>query len=107
MANEINSVCDIFPGFMHTNLPEYIVDVELTIRMVQGIYIYHKNHTAESTIITPWSKSATPFPYLRKKIKAFKEHSKGQMTLTWVPLVSTLTKTPRIPRKCTPVKART
>ena len=65
------------------------------------------DHTAESTIFTPWSKSVTPFPSLRKKIKAFKEDSKGQTTLTWVPLVSTPRKPPRNPRKCTPGKVRT
>ena len=84
-----------------------MVDIELTIRTVQGMYIYHKDHTAESTIFTPWSKSVTPLPSLRKKIKAFKEDCQGQTTLTWVPLVSTPTKPPRIPRKHTPGKVRT
>ena len=74
MARETNPVCNFFFGFMHTNLP---TDMELTIRMVQGIYIYCKDHTAESTIFTPWSKSVTPFPSLRKKIKASKEDSNG------------------------------
>ena len=107
MAREINPVCDFFFGFMHTNVPTDTVDVELNIRMVQGIYIYHKDHTAESTIFTPWSKRVTPFSSLRKKIKAFKEDSKGQMALAWVALVSTLTKPPRNPRKHAPDKART
>ena len=84
MAREINLVCDFFFSFMHTNLPSDMVDVELTIRMVQGIYIYCKDHTAESTIFTPWSKSVTPFPFLRKKIKAFKEDSRVQSALTWM-----------------------
>ena len=92
---------------MHRNLPADTVDMELTIRMVQGIYIYHKDHMAESTIFTPWSKSVTPFSSLRKKIKAFKEDSRGQLTLTWMPLVSTPTMPPRNPRKCAPGKART
>ena len=78
-----------------------------TIRMVQGIYIHHKDHIVEFTIFTPWSKSVTPFPSLRKKLKAFKEDSKRQMTLTWVPLVSTPTTPPRNPRKHAPGKART
>ena len=51
MAREINLVCNFF-GFMHTNLPADTVDVELTIRMVQGIYIYCKDHTAKSTMFT-------------------------------------------------------
>ena len=71
--------------------------MELTIRMVQGIYKYQKDHTAESTIFTPWSKRVTPFPSLRKKIKAFKEDSRGQMTLTWMPLVCTQQSLPETP----------
>ena len=104
MAREINLVCNFFFGFMCTNLP---IDMELTIRMVQGIYIYHKDHTAESAIFTLWSKSVTPFTYLRKKIKVFKEDSMGHMTPTWMPLVNTPTKPPRNPRKHAPGKVRT
>ena len=38
------------------------VDIELTVLMVKGIYMYRKDHTAESTTLTPWSKKVTPFP---------------------------------------------
>ena len=107
MAREINLVGDLFLGLMHTNLPTDKVDVELTIRMVQRIYIYHKDHTAKSTICTPWSKSVTPFPSLRKKIKAFKEDSRGHSTPAWMPLVNTQTKPPRNPRKYVSGKVRT
>ena len=107
MAREINPVCDFFFGFMHTNLPTDTVDVELTIRMVQGIYIYHKNHMAKSTIFTLWSKSVTPFPSLRKRIKAFKEDSRGQSTSNWMPLVSTPIKPPRNPKRHALGKTRT
>ena len=77
MAREINLVCDFLFGFMCTNLFTDMVDVELTIMMVQGIYIYHKDHMAESTIFTLWSKSVTPFPSLRSKVKAFEEDTRG------------------------------
>ena len=77
------------------------------IRMVQGIYIYCKDHMAKSTIFVLWSKNVTPFPSLRKKIKACKEDSRGQSTLTWMPLVSAPTKPTRNPRKHAPGKART
>ena len=107
MVREINPVCDFFFVFMHTNLPADTVDIELTLRMVQGSYIYCKDHTMETTIFTPWSKNIIPFPSLRKKIKAFKEDSKGQMTLTWIPSDSTPRNPPKISRKCTPGKVRT
>ena len=107
MAREINLVCNFLFGFMHTNLPADMVDMELTIRMVQRIYIYCKDHTAESTIFTPWSISVSPFPSLRKKIMAFKEDSRGHSTPTWIPLVNTPTKSLRNPRKCISGKVRT
>ena len=107
MAREINLVCDFYFAFMHTNLPIDTVDVELTLRMVQRIYIYHKDHTAETTIFTLWSKSVTPFPSLRENIKAFKEESKGQTTLTWMPPDSNAVKPLKIPRKYAPGKVRT
>ena len=97
MAREINLVFDFFFGFMHTNLPIDTVDVELTFRMVQGIYIYCKDHSAETNIFALWSKSVTSFPSLKKKIKAFKEESKGQMTLTWMPSDSTPVKPLKLP----------
>ena len=65
-------------------LPTYMVDVELTIRMVKGIHTYYKDHTAESTIFSPWSKSVIPFPSLRSKIQAFKDDNNSkQATTTW------------------------
>ena len=65
MAREINPMCDFIFGSIHTCLLTDMVDVELTIRMVKGIYTYHKEHTVEVTIFSPWSKSVIPFPSLR------------------------------------------
>ena len=45
MARQVNLVCNFFFGFMHTNLPVDTVDIELTLRTVQEIYIYRKDHT--------------------------------------------------------------
>ena len=100
MAREVNLVCDFFLGFMHTNLPMDTVDIELTLRTVQGIYIYRKDHTGETTIFTLWSKSVIPFSSLRKKIKAFKEDTRGQTTSPWMPSDSTPTNPSKCPRKC-------
>ena len=58
-----------------------MVDVDLTIRTVEGIYTYSKDHTTESTIFTLWIKKVTPFPSLRWKIQAFK-NDKRQNTMT-------------------------
>ena len=64
MAREINPMCNFF-GSMLTCLLTDMMDIELTIRMVKGIYTYHKDHTAESTIFSPWSKGMIPFPSFR------------------------------------------
>ena len=65
MAREINPVCNIIFSSIHACLLIDTVDVELTIRMVKGIYTYHKDHTTESMVFSPWSKTVIPFPSLR------------------------------------------
>ena len=62
MAREINPVYDFIFGSIYMCLTMDTVDIELTIRMVKGIYTYHKDHTVESTVFSPWSKSVIPFP---------------------------------------------
>ena len=64
MAREISPVCDFIFGFIRTSLLTDTVDVDLTVRMVKGIYTYQKDHTVESMIFTPWSKNVIPFPSL-------------------------------------------
>ena len=106
MAREINPVCNFFFGFMHTNLPSDMVDVDLTIRTVQEIYTYQKELQYRPPFLLCGVK-VWPFPSLRKKIKAFKEDSRRQKTLTWTPQISTPTKPPQNPRKHAPGKVRT
>ena len=81
MAREINPICDFIFGSIHMCLPADAVDIELTIRTVKGIYTYHKDHTAESTIFSLFSKSVIPFPSLRQKIQTYKDNNK-QVTTT-------------------------
>ena len=59
------------------------VDVDMTIQMVKGIYMYRKDHTAESTIFTPWSKKIIPFPSLRCKMQAFQDDNRQETALPW------------------------
>ena len=82
MAREISPICDFIFGSLCMCLPTDMVDVELTIRVVKGIYTYCKDHTAKSTVFSPWSKSMIPFPSLRCKIQAFQDDNSNQMT-TW------------------------
>ena len=64
MAKDISPVCDFIFGSIQTGLPTDTVDTELTVRMVKGIYIYRKDHTAESMVFSPWSRTVIPFPSL-------------------------------------------
>ena len=58
-----------------------MVDVELMIRTVKGIYTYRKDHTAKSIVFSPWSTNVIPFPSLHKKIQAFQEENR--QTSAW------------------------
>ena len=50
MARKISPICNFIFGSIWTGLPTDTVDVELTIRMVKGIYTYRKDHMAESMV---------------------------------------------------------
>ena len=76
MAREINPICDFIFGSICMCIPTDLVDIELTIKMVKGIYTYCKDHTAESTIFSTWNKSVIPFPSLRRKFQAYKDDIK-------------------------------
>ena len=73
MAIEISPVYDFIFGSIRTSLLTDMVDIDLTILTVKGIYMYRKDHTVESIIFTLWSKKVIPFPSLRWKIQAFQD----------------------------------
>ena len=75
-------MCNFIFGSMYMCLLTDTVDVELTISKVKGIYTYCKDHTEESTIFSPWSKSVIPFPSVRQMIQAYKNDNK-QVTMIW------------------------
>ena len=110
MARERSPVCDFIFSSLCTCILTDTVDVELTIRMVKGIYTYCKDHTAESTVFSPWTKNVIPFPSLRWKIQAFQDDNSKQMT-TWntsmTPKFFATLKQHQSPRKCAPGKPRT
>ena len=81
MAREISPVCDFIFGSIQTGLSTDTVDIELTVRMVKGIYAYRKDHMAESTVFLPWSRMVIPFPLLQRKIQAYQDQNK--QTSAW------------------------
>ena len=112
MARGISPICYYILRSIRTCLPADTVDIDLTIRTVKGIYTYRKDHTAESTIFTPWSKKVIPFPSLRWKIQAFQDDKRQNTTTPWNDSNSNrvqFSATPKMPRslrKQTTVKIR-
>ena len=75
MAREISPICNFIFGSICTGLTD-MVDVELMIRMIKGIYMYRKDHMAESMVFSPWSRTIIPFPSLCKKTQAFQDENR-------------------------------
>ena len=73
MAREISPVSDFIFESIWTGLLTDTVDIELTVRMVKGIYMYRKDHMAKSTVFSPWSRTIIPFPSLQRKIQAYQD----------------------------------
>ena len=72
MAREISPVCDFIFRSIRTGLPTDTVDVELMVRMVKGIFTYRKDHTAESMVFSPWSRTVIPFSHCKGKYRPTK-----------------------------------
>ena len=110
MAREISPACGFIFGSIHTCLPTGMVEVELTIRSVKGIYPCCKDLTVESTSFTLWSKAIIPFPSLRQKIWTFKDDNAKQAMMPWnngsMPQFSAPCKPYQNSRKCAAGKIR-
>ena len=76
MARDISPICNFIFRSICTGLPMDMVDVELTLRTVKGIYTYRKDHMAKSMVFSPWSRTIIPFPSLCKKIQVFQDENR-------------------------------
>ena len=110
MARKISPVYDFNFSSIHINLLTDTVDMELMIMTVKGIYTYRKNYMAESMVLSPWSRTVSPFPSLCRKIQAFQNESRQTTVLdsnNAMPYFSAPPKPKHNPRKCTPGKTTT
>ena len=110
MAREISSVCNFIFSSIHMHLWTDMVDVELMIRTGKGIYTFRKDHTTESTVFSPWSRTVIPFPLVCRKMQSFQSESRQPMV--WdnnnaMPYFSAPPKPRHNPRKHVPGKTRT
>ena len=78
MDCDLKPACDVLLGFLWCTLPTCTIDVELTIRTVQGIHMFQKDHTTKTATCSPWSRWMKPFSSLQKKIEAYKEEKKDE-----------------------------
>ena len=69
MAREISLVCDFIFRSIHTSLLTDMMDIELTLRTIKGIYTYRKVHMAKSMVFLPWSRTMIPYPSLHRKME--------------------------------------
>ena len=83
MAQEISPIYDFIFGSIRTSLPMGMVDVDLTIQTIKVIYMYRKDHIAESMIFTLCSRKVIPFPLLKHKIQPFQDDKRQEMALPW------------------------
>ena len=83
MAREVIPICDFIFRLIRTCLLTDMVDVDLIVREVKGIYTCRKDHNMESMIFTLWNKKVIPFPSLRQKIQAFQDSKRQNMTILW------------------------
>ena len=109
MAREISLVCNFIFRSICTSLPTDTVDIELTIRMVKGIYAYRKDRIAKFMVFSPWSRTLIPFPSLHRKIQAFQDETRQAMA--WdinnaMPHFSAPPRPKHNPKKCAPGKTR-
>ena len=107
MAREISPICNFIFGLICTGLLTDTVDVELMIRMVKGIYMYRKDHTAESMVFSPWSRTVIPFPSLCKKIEVFQDEKRQMSAWNKVHAMSYFSAQPQPKYRHTSGKTRT
>ena len=107
MAIQISPICNFIFGSIQTGLLTDTVDVGLTIRMVKGIYTYRKDHTAESTVFSPWSMTVIPFPFLHMKIQVFQDENRQTSAWNKGHAMSYFSAQPQPECRCTLGKTRT
>ena len=73
MACELKPTCKLFFGFLWCSLPRDTIEIELTVRTVQWIHTFRKDHTVKMATCSPWSRWMKLFLSLQKKIEAYEE----------------------------------
>ena len=73
MACSLQPECNFLHSFFRCKLLVEVVDVEVKITSMQGMYIFRRDQTTQLIKRTPWSTRLCPHPTITKKMKTFLE----------------------------------
>ena len=71
MACEFTSSCDLIFGLLNCNLLQDIIDVDLKICTLWGIYTYKKDRSSQVGKYSPLGNQGYTFPSLQKEMMEF------------------------------------
>ena len=65
--------CNFLHSYLKCVLPAEIADMELKIKMMQGIHTFRQDRTYQIIKCNPWSTRLCPYPSLVRKMKTYLE----------------------------------
>ena len=69
-------MCSCLFGYFHCALPEDTIDVEVTVRTLNGIQTYQKDCSTQSTSCSPQGTLVKPFPSLHREMNDYMEEKR-------------------------------
>ena len=73
MACILRPECNFHNGYFMCLLPLEAVDIEVKIKMMQGIHTFWRDRTMQIIKCNPWSTELCPYPCLIQKMKTYIE----------------------------------
>ena len=65
-------------------LPKDMIDIEVSIRIVDGIHTWRRDRTSQTALYSSWNRQVNLFPCLRKKIAEYQEEKKSFHPITHI-----------------------
>ena len=73
MACKLRPECNFFNGYFRSLLSVEMVNVEVKVKMMQGIHMFWRDRTSQIIKCNPWSTRLHPYPSLIQKTKTYLE----------------------------------
>ena len=77
MAWDLQASCSFLYWVLSCQLPEDIIDAELTVRTMKGIHAYWRDCSTQASLCSPWSAWVKPFPSLVRKMENYLEERRN------------------------------